>query len=225
MLVNPLKLNNFNKLAFDSRIEIVDLEEFKQATEGLPEAGIRPWSIDQSLIEEKTFTRKVESCNTGGIQNSEQVFMFHLRPLLTLRNFENVTNIFCEKAEILKKDKKPLNGLITGGDAKDPKASNPDGDLSEELYNELTKMFMGLGINFSVIWGKLNRNQHTNVYYSAKTDTWKINNSRRVKTVNELKRAYKIIRISPNDELWIKGKDGVKRKVEPSEHPELFASG
>jgi len=150
MLNNAINKNNTFTPAFSARIEIVNTTDFHNATarKKLLVAG-RSETMDTTLIAKETYTTGATPCSAGGIENSEQVCMFHLKPLAAINNLKNVKKEFKNKLQELNNSLEKntsLNGLITGGE---------NWGTSRKLFDELKEFFTNdMKIDFSYIWGQ-----------------------------------------------------------------------
>jgi len=205
-----------NHVFFTSRIELKSQAKFDEETKNVSEAGF-DWSYRTKRTAKELRALHAGVCCVGGVQNGEEVSMFHL--ISDSRHYNGnsitpaVTNMFDEIIQELNKEEKnnkKLNGLIAGADDFSP--------WSPPFFNSLKKEYAKREIPHSVI-GKQTDNGSTSIHYSAVNKTWKVGHwGDKILTVDDLKRVYKDITISPNDELWINGE-----KVDKLKHPELFA--
>jgi|GEM_PF-2070853 len=196
-----------NNLSFQSKIKFVSSTEFER----LPLEKMReakeyvgyPWLINQAIIKERGYTDRVCSCNAGGIQNSQQLLLFHLLP--DCHELDKIEKVLNEKIPELRSQNANLRGLIIGGD-------NFSGSIL--VFEKLKSIFEKFKIDTSIIWGQKVRG--CRVFYSVKKDTWIVNSPKattsypqEVETLEDLKNNFEYIKISNQDKLCI-GKTRIK---------------
>lgn len=156
--------------------------------------------------DEKGFTESIIYCIGGQINN----FMFHLYPPDAIANFgeiEKITNTM----DIIN----PLKGLIIGGSYHRGKPRASISMQSLDLLGRLKKILKPFtNKDFTIFYGQKNSlkksGKEANFLYDTAEDTYYVNVYKEKITPENIKKHFKFIRISPNDEVYIKG-----QKIDP----------
>lgn len=210
------------KLSFGSKIKFVSAKEFERIypKERTKDEFIQypcDWIIDETVSNKKRAgTDGISSCNTGGFTNSERVSMFHLNPINAIDFIGNVKNRLKQELSLLRTNNKPINSLIFGGREKN--------GHSMDLFLNLKNLFKEENLNPSIFWGQKGCEGYSAAFYSNVNgeDTWYLHTvfSERehdVSSLDDLKKAFKYVCISDQDELFIDGK-----KVDQQEIKQKF---
>ena len=79
-----------NNLSFKSRIRPVSLEEFYPITNSIGRKGNvgYPWTLKESVLNDRAFTKGVIDCTVCGITDGDKVLMLHICP--TIKKYCNI---------------------------------------------------------------------------------------------------------------------------------------
>lgn len=221
MNVNSVNLNqckNKKDASFKASICFVDRRTFYNIKRDLNKpfwvGGIIDGVIKQAAIKQKNaYTTGDIVCTVGSLFNTDSklVNMFHLSPKgNTLPNIQQVKEIIFLQAKNLKDfSSKKLQGLLLGSDANHLPDKYPKSiSLREEILSVFNKISKDLGMDFSVIMGRLNPYTQMNLISDPVKNThyiWvKGLNSN---SVSEVAKNYEIKRISSEDRVFFNGKD------------------
>lgn len=177
----------------------------------------KDYTIDQAAVKKfSAMTYNAWDCTVGIIFNPQTglVNMYHLNPLgKTLDDIKEVKDIIFEQAKELKGDSKtPLQGIILGAES----IHKPDPILkSVTLFSEMKYTFdkirKNLGMDFSIIAGRLHDHEGINVISCPNESSYYIathlSNPHSVKSVG---RSYEIKEIAPKDRVFFNGQDCTK---------------
>lgn len=225
------------KTSFKANINYVRPDTFHAMLATFPRSfrvwnhGLCEWTIDQSAVRKPVaFTEGVCNCVTGSIINPETKLlnMFHLSPYESnLSNLKEIKEGLIEQAIILKNGrKKPLEGLLLGGDSPQMKEGEEAGLLKTvlEAFEYISKYF---GMDYSVIAGRKNKFSHLNLLSDARNGIHYVNVNSSNSVVNnatDLSRYYEIKLLSDKDNLFIRNKNATDkfRKLIEEDSKEYF---
>ena len=177
-------------ISFTSKIVVVD--KFKTFLDFMYDDKNKRCEIDETIKGKDLYTLRAATCLAGGATNQKDCFMFHYCEPTTAE-----VGDVCDKFESLSRDDKKANALITAGFA--------DGASSKRYYDKFMNRFKPTNIEPSILWGQ--ENGDTSVHYSAEKDTWTLYcDKEKINSFDDLKKAYKIVKIADGDELWINNK-------------------
>lgn len=176
--------------------------------------GLIDGVIKQAAVKAKNaYTTGDIVCTVGSLFNTDSklVNMFHLSPKgKTLPHIQEVKEIIFSQAKNLRDcSSKNLQGLLLGSDANHLPDKYPKSiSLREEILSVFNKISKDLGMDFSVIMGRLNPYTQMNLISDPVKNTqyiWiKGLNSN---SVSEVAKNYEIKRISPRDRVFFNGQD------------------
>ena len=220
-----------NKISFKSNIYIVPIDKFFcMPTYDFKDKGkivSYPWT-DRETVRHKDecITNSASVCNAGGITDTLDVTMYHYFPCIGIAKLifpyhtpEKLETDSKKLVEGFKETK--LNGILTGG-RYNLYTNNEEENLSSmHIFKMLLNMFKSKKIDFSILWGN-GEGTDTSLYYTSKgrtlidennkpvlnilPDSWVVcPDGIKVKNPDDLKLAYKIIKISQTDKLIIDG--------------------
>ena len=163
------------------------------------------------------WTPEVRTCTAGGVVDGNNVLAFHL--LDKAENIENVKTQFVNTVGNMLTDVK--SALILG--AKKLRQSENSIPLFEKLKTELKKI-----VSPSIFETHKNIFAESNIGYESYSDTWFINTiypkspqnlykKDDVLTLDELLNSFKLIKIAPQDRLFVGEKE-----ITPKICPEIF---
>ncbi len=210
-------MNDFSKISFKSRINIISNNKIY---EKVPKGQyitflleLREPCITQSDI---FSTVDIRTCTGGGLKSEDNMLAlgFHLWDHYKDKVFKDQVNY------IKKSFKKPDGGLLIGSKRLEDAPSSIKNFL--KLKKELTKMTPNIS------WFQTIKKDYgeADFKYSRADDTWNLRlldwnkNGERYTQVNSLKRLldfFEEISISPNDRLFINGKE-----ITEKEAPHIF---
>lgn len=155
---------------------------------------------DENIVKgQRIGTIGVSTCTAGGASNSslKTGCVFHF-----CTPKERETGDIFQAISSLKTNHRLPNVLITGG--------LYPWFLSEEYFNNVATKLQKFKDRMSIIWGQKD-NGYTHIHYSGEKDTWTLyhkpdDSSIKLTSLEDLKKMFHIIQISPFDELLIKGK-------------------
>ncbi|MCM1338550.1 MAG: hypothetical protein NC191_02635 [Muribaculaceae bacterium] len=159
-----------NNISFQSRIRIIGSDAFMQkVTKRRPRSVDYPWTIRQTVFDTQASTTKVYDCTAMGINDGENVLLFHICP--TEPRNKNLDKIkeFVTASIKEKLNPQALQGFILGG-----KKNNINSPKSINLFCFLEDILKELNIPYSKFKGGEFENH---VYYNSTTDEWLIGNS------------------------------------------------
>lgn len=214
-----MQILNDNSLNFNANIKFLDGKKFGKC--GLDNYFYCSYPasplMESMATGDKFWTSQIRSCTGGGIIGKEGSLGFHLYD--ATKNIEKVSNYF---KNIVKDNVfEPISALLIG--SKDiPSAPN-----SIPLYNEVAKQTKKM-VTPSEFKTFVDGFAEADIAYEKATDTWFVNafhlqdkifctEHLEIESVNDLKSMFKLIKIAPQDRLFIGEKE-----VLASEHPELF---
>lgn len=206
-----------NCLGFTAKIKFVDSDAFDKIPEDQMKkngeyVGFLEWDIDHIVSNKKqAATDSIACCNAGGITNGESVSLFHLLPNLSVSALDKVKSRIDQEVKTLKQSHSKLTGLILGG--------YPTIESSVKLFDNLKKFYEENKVTPSIFWGQPDK-AYSNICYSNTNgeDTWYVNTrlhknrfkrvfssqkNEDVTSLKQLKTAFKQIKLSPEDELFI----------------------
>jgi hypothetical protein len=211
-------------IKFISPFRFNDLKE-KYKLNPLTENSKDPWtSYDIVHLKRQAYSEGAFNCAAGGIQNGNQVTLFHLFPHTSITQNEKrsiQTQLIIDANHLRKRG--AVHGLISGGHAFCYQA-HPNGlskqELkqikkdSKELKKQLEKAMKTAGIKYiSIIWGRRNEavNGSTNVMYRAEKNRWYISTARYLGdmagmlSLKDLKKTFTQIHLALGDTLKVGG--------------------
>lgn len=205
-------MNETHKISFGSNLDFVPARKFKK----IFSANINarnfvddPWTLQTVKTSDNMLgTVGINNCS-GGVINK---IMYHFSTIKenfeNLKSFENIIAKNTLNAET-------VPAILIGSKPKDIPVLNPESlglkpsdatfdKASEELFNRLRNMIKKF--DPTVLEGHNNPNTGTNFIYDVKNDTYYINTvldmfdrSTSVMNMDDLKKAYRNIYISPRD--------------------------
>lgn len=197
-MLNNLNNIYFNKVkspvAFSSKIMFESKDQFHNRIK----LSERNCGTGETFIAKSSLVIGASSCMAGGIQNGNDIVMFHDTQPYDRFGFEIMSNI--QKIE----SKKPLiSALLVGGF---------NDQFLRPAYNGLKGMFNDLNVKLTTFWAHKGNAYNTNLFYSNDNneDTWYVNTVNHryedvIHSVEDLKNAYEVIDILPEDEVYING--------------------
>lgn len=210
-------MNTNYKISFKANIKFVNEATFIRITDGYESVNL----ADIGLFK-KACTNGAGPCIAGGMSNKNKGIIFHF-PGFDENESLNLDSYF----QKLKDEGKKITGFITGGEDDSRTTA-----FSINTFKKIKKFFDDQKIKTSIMCGQKNMACTDLMYIPGKAsntaqDTWVLNYYNysdpkdRIKTVEDLKKAYKYIHISNTDTLWINGKK-VERKDIPDILPEKY---
>lgn len=163
------------------------------------------------------WTPEVRTCTAGGVVDGNNVLAFHFMD--KAENIENVKTQFASTVDNMLTNVK--SALILG--AKKLRQRENSIPLFEKLKTELKKI-----VSPSIFETHKNRFAESNIGYESYSDTWFINTTypKSIKdlykrddvlTLDELLNSFGLIKIAPQDRLFVGGKE-----ITPKICPEIF---
>ncbi len=153
-----------NNISFQSRIKLVSPNQFNQCISGLGRDKYidYPWTITESILSDKAYTKNVFDCTVCGITDGIKVLMMHICPTRKENiNFTKIIDYIKNKIDL---ENNELQGFLLGS-----KNLPMLGEKSSEIFENFEKFFNKNGIPFSKIKGGLHTN---NVAYCSSSDEW-----------------------------------------------------
>ena len=191
-----------NDISFKSKIRPVCAEEFVSNLRRFDVAKQHvsaPWTVRQTVVDDKAFTTGVLDCTVCGITDGKKVLLMHLVPFLKENSdFPHIFNVIKKRLNGFNFDKTNLRGFLLG--------SKPDySPGSEKIIDTLAKYMEERKIPYSMLKGG---GYETHVAYSAETDEWLIHNQDITKDAFKyadpkaiLERNFKEVKISHLDTI------------------------
>lgn len=216
--VNLNQSKNKYNTSFKANICFVDKRTFLNIKKNLNQpfwvGGLIDGVIKQAAVKQKNaYTTGDIVCTVGSLFNTDSklVNMFHLSPKgKTLPHIQEVKEIIFSQAKNLKNlSKKNLQGLLLGSDGNRMLDKyHLSVSLREEIISVFNKISKDLGMDFSIIMGRLDPYTQMNLISDPVKNThyiWVkgINSN----SVSEVASNYEIKRISPKDRVFFNGKD------------------
>lgn len=155
-----------NNVSFQSRIRPVTRNEFGRITSGFGKKNFVdfPWTLKESVLSDKAYTRDVADCTVCGITDGLKVLLIHLSPVNKAnQEFDKVVNFIKSKLDLANPD---LQAILIGG-----KPSCTHGSESYCLFEKFEKFLSDSKIVFSKLKGGMGTKD---VAYSSTTDEWLI---------------------------------------------------
>lgn len=190
-----------DSVSFQSRIRITDINTFNKEIRYAKKNFVDfPWTIKESVLNDKAATKDVFDCTVGGFTDGAQVLLTHICPTDPRNNSLNkIEKFITEKIDI---GNSYLQGFILG--SKNNNINSPDSPKYFDFFINFMKKF---NIPFSYFRGGDYTN---NVAYSSQKDEWLIGSSllnfidkkNLFKTPqNAIKRIFDEFKLCQNDEL------------------------
>ena len=214
-----MHISNTKSPNFNANIKFVDTNDFEKRDFGNYFYCDHPLKdlSNSMIVGDKFWTSEIKSCTAGGIVGEDETLGFHLYDSRL-----NVKKVATSFAKIVKnKIINPISAFIIG--SKDI----PNAPDSVPLYKEVSKQTKKLvtPTEFETYEKKFSE---ADIGYERETDTWYVNaislknpmmitEREEIKSVDDLKSMFKLIRIAPQDRLFIG-----EEEILQSEHPELF---
>ena len=191
-----------NNISFQSRIRPISKNEFSKITSSYGQKVFvdYPWTVKESVLDKKAYTKGVFDCTVCGITDGLKVLMLHICPTRKENADFNVITNYIKKRFDLKDSN--LQGFLLGS-KKLPFLDKK----SEEIFHNFEKFFEKHNIPYSKIKGGLHEND---VAYSSTTDEWLVSHemleNENIKKFHRtpakfLKEFYNDVKISELDEL------------------------
>ncbi len=187
-------------ISFKSKIRAVDSDTFYLLTKKIGEKNFvkYPWTIKESVLSEKAYTKNVFDCTTCGITDGEKVLFMHLCPTRHENKNFNIISEFIESSIKNLNSKFGLQGFILGGQKTKDK-------LSENLLNNIISFLNKHNIPLSIF--KFGDGLFHTAYFADK-DEWLIASNQITSKMTQensgediLKKMFSEVKISEYDEL------------------------
>lgn len=191
-----------NNVSFQSRIRPISKREFSKITSSYGQAVYvnYPWTIKESVLSNKAYTKGVFDCTVCGITDGIRVLMLHICPTKKENeNFDAIASFIKSKIDLTNSN---LQGFLLGS-KKLPFLK----DKSQKIFDNFENFFEKYKIPYSKIKGGLHDND---VAYSSITDEWLISHEmledENIKDSHKtpekfLEHFYNDVKISELDEL------------------------
>ena len=201
-MINMNSINRIHNVSFQSKIRLVNKSEFNKFVSSYEKQHFVdfPWTVQESVISDKAYTRGVSDCTVCGINDGLKVLMFHISPTIRENDdFRKIRGLIKRTFDL--KDKN-LQGFIFG--SKNIKGMLPQSKINFEKFEKILK-------NIGIPYSKIKSGPYTNdLAYSSKTDEWVVSfNMLEDESVKEdfkepvkfLDRYFDEVEINPLDEL------------------------
>lgn len=197
-----------DNITFTSNINFVSTRQFRKVIrkcgEYIPFADYGEGKF--SSFSSTFYTKDIRTCTAGGVKNERKAKGFHIKD--SRINFENIKNIF----KTVKNDfEDKIDGGLLIGSKKLLFAPN-----SLPIFKTMKNLLKKETPNISVFETFDDSLSEAHIHYSHPKDTWTINvqlidrekeNYYSVLSKKQLQNAFKNISISPNDKVFINGKE------------------
>lgn len=207
------------EISFKSKIKFVSKYEFVKVIK--KNTSFSKHAIDYNATSsirfaDRFYTGEIRTCTGGGIISPhKKACGFHI-----FDDEQNNNSLICTTKEMLKQFKtKPSRALLIG--AKGPLLDCP---YSIKNFEKLYKYLKDEIAHITIFKTHRAMYSESNFYYSLKDDTWiintifeKNNKNCEVTTLKNLRTAFKKIKISKGDKLFIENKE-----IHPEECPKMF---
>lgn len=191
-----------DNISFTSRIRPVGIDEFQEAITRISKKQFvdSPWTIKQSVLSDRAYTKDILDCTVCGITNKDKVLLMHICP--TNPKNKKFSDIEKYINKIINLNNKDLQGFILG--SKRPNFNSPN---TEKLFEKFVKFMKDYKIPFSQFKGGPFENH---VAYSSAKDEWLIGNCLISKNMKQhyydnpqavLKRIFDKVEVSDLDEV------------------------
>lgn len=193
-----------DNITFTSRIRPVTKAEFSRVVSSYGNKNFvgYPWTIKESVLSDKAFTKDIADCTVCGITDGLKVLLIHLCPTEKINfQFNKVTDFIKEKFNLNNPD---LQAILVGG-----KPECTHGADSYKLFGMFEKFLEDSKIPFSKLKGGMGTKD---VAYSSATDEWIVSNDvfkfperNQFKTAQKaMEEVYNEVKIADCDEVrWI----------------------
>ena len=173
-----------NNISFQSRIRACSKSEFSRVTAGFAKKSVNyPWTVKESVIADKAYTKDVFDCTVCGITDGLNVLLMHICPTVKENlNFKKIEKFILDKIDVNNPD---LQGFLLG-------SVQACGLYSGELFEKFEDFMNKYRIPFSKFQGS---EDYSDVAYSSTTDEWLICSPK------SLKNQFRKIEISDLDEI------------------------
>lgn len=189
-------------VSFRSKINFISKDEFYDKANVIR----NNCGTGETFIARSSMVMGASSCMAGGIQNGKDVVMFHDTQPYDCIGYEIMSNINNIEA------KKPVISAFLVGGVND--------QFLQPAYKVLKGMFKDLNTKVTTFWGHKGDAYNTNLVYSNDNgeDTWFVNTldfryEDAIHSVKDLKNAFEVIDVLPEDEIYINGKKVDKKEL------------
>jgi hypothetical protein len=144
-------------LRFGTQLHLMPVDAFERVVSPWKKhpqyyAGF-PWTIKERVRHQpQGFSYDANLCNLGVVHNGQDLVLFHICPhhqfetQLDGRKQKGWLQFIKDIKALGENTKAPLQGLLTGGQLKDPH--------SLLAFSSLKRLFSELGIQYSILWGQ-----------------------------------------------------------------------
>ena len=163
-------MNKINGITFQSKIRPVNREQFNKIISTYEKHHFvdYPWTVKESVLSNKAYTKGVFDCTVCGITDRTKVLLLHICPTMKAnQDFSSIINFIKRTFDI----KSPnMQGFLLGS-----KNLPYVGEKSLKMFDNFEKFFEQHKIPFSKIKGGRYAND---VAYSCHTDEWIISHEK-----------------------------------------------
>lgn len=152
-----------NDISFKSAIRPVSPKQFNNIVSGYGKERFVdfPWTIKESVLSQKVYTKGVEDCSFFGLTDGVKVLGMHICPTITENfDFTKIANFIKSKIDL---KNIYLQGFVLGG------RRHSENNFSFKLFDNFIKLLEENNIPYSKFKGSSNIND---IAYDSITDEW-----------------------------------------------------